>query len=109
MGYAHYVLADGREAGYGVPDVCNVDGCDEKIDRGLAYLCGEVGDGGEHGCGRYFCYAHLSYVVARDGLFVDPPDQLCSACVAAWDAAGHERRPDGCLGSGGPTRGAVPS
>jgi hypothetical protein len=60
MGYAHYTLADGRKAGYGVVATCDEDGCGENIDRGLAYLCGEdPGDGGEHGCGGYFCGEHL--------------------------------------------------
>ncbi len=104
MGYARYLLADGREAGYGVLDVCNLDGCDESIDRGVAQLCGDLGDGGEHGCGRYFCDGHLFYAVARGGLFVDPPDQLCTECVARWDAAGHDQHPYGCLDRNGVTR-----
>lgn len=87
MGYGHYTLPDGREAGYGVPDVCNRDGCGERIDRGLAYLCGEIGDGGEHGCGGYFCSGDLFYVAVRQGRFIDPPPQLCTTCVARWDAA----------------------
>ncbi len=89
MGYAHYVLGDGREAGYGVADVCNVDGCDEKIDRGLAYLCGDVGDGGEHGCGRYFCYTHLFYALRHDEADAAQPPQLCPGCLEKWTQAGH--------------------
>lgn len=59
MGYGSYVLADGREAGYLVEDICNEDGCDTKIDRGLSYLCGKHPGGDEYGCGGYFCENHL--------------------------------------------------
>lgn len=59
MGYAHYTLPDGREAGYGVQAECDAPGCVNMIDRGLSYLCGETPDGhrdpSEHGCGNYFC------------------------------------------------------
>lgn len=90
MGYAHYVLTDGREAGYGVKDTCNTDRCTEEIDRGLAYLCGETPGGDEHGCGGYFCGGHLYY-----GYFDDsdehrmPPHQMCGACLDRWKLAGH--------------------
>lgn len=62
MGYAYYVLPDGREAGYGVTAMCDRDDCNAEIDRGLDYLCGETpGQGGnadEPGCGGYFCARH---------------------------------------------------
>lgn len=62
MGYGYYVLPDGREAGYGVEAECDRDGCTERIDRGLGYLCGNLPDGhrdfSEPGCGRYFCGQH---------------------------------------------------
>jgi hypothetical protein len=61
MGYAYYVLADGREAGYAVEDVCNQDGCEAKIDRGLAFLCGKTPGGDEYGCGGYFCGEDLTF------------------------------------------------
>lgn len=80
MGYAHYTLADGREAGYSVTDVCNEpDVCNEKIDRGLGYLCGGTPGGDEYGCGGYFCGAHL----------YGGPDECvggqCARCLAAWE------------------------
>lgn len=78
MGYGYYVLPDGREAGYAVDATCDQDGCGERIDRGLGYLCGdEPGDGGEHGCGRYFCGSHL---------YSGGPVQLCESCLDAYDA-----------------------
>ena len=61
MGYAYYILPDGREAGYGVEATCDEPGCTARIDRGLGYLCGTEPGGDEHGCGGYFCGAHLTY------------------------------------------------
>jgi hypothetical protein len=82
MGYGSYVLPDGREAGYMVEDICNEDGCTTEIDRGLGYLCGQTPGGDEYGCGGYYCGAHLFYGV---GLC-----QLCTRCIAAWEAAHPE-------------------
>lgn len=48
---------NGRWIGYGVPAWCDEPGCDEKIDRGLAYICDDGGVG-EFGCGRFFCFEH---------------------------------------------------
>jgi len=48
-----------RDVGYGVPATCDHPGCEEKIDRGLAYVCGGEPYGGEHGCGLHFCGKHL--------------------------------------------------
>lgn len=50
-----------RDIGYGVPAMCDHEGCTEKIDRGLAYVCGGDPYGGEEGCGLYFCSQHLFY------------------------------------------------
>lgn len=64
MGYAYYILPDGREAGYGVEATCDRPGCDVMIDRGLGYLCGRAPDGyhsdDEWGCRLYFCGQHLN-------------------------------------------------
>ena len=78
MGYAHYeITRNGEkiEAGYGVETVCEEDGCEEKIDRGLAYLCGETPGGDEHGCGGYYCGQHL-YMSLREGV-----GDLCTRCM----------------------------
>lgn len=48
-----------RDIGYGVPAFCDHPGCNESIDRGLAYVCGGEPYGGERGCGLYFCAKHL--------------------------------------------------
>lgn len=62
MGYGHYDLPDGREAGYMVAAECDHPGCHAEIDRGLGYLCGPHPDGhrdpDEPGCGKYFCGKH---------------------------------------------------
>jgi hypothetical protein len=48
---------EGRDIGYGVPAICDQPGCEEKIDRGLGYVCGQPWDGDE-GCGLFFCMEH---------------------------------------------------
>ena len=50
-----------RDIGYGVPAYCDHPDCNEEIDRGLSYVCGEEPYGGERGCGLYFCSKHLRY------------------------------------------------
>lgn len=70
MGYAFYFNEDGRPAGYGVMATCDKRGCDNRIDRGLGYLCGDDPHGiysDEPGCGRYYCPEHLSWVGPRGG------------------------------------------
>lgn len=59
MGWAHGVV-DGREVGYGVESTCDAQGCEEGIDRGLAYRCGGARNlmQGEPGCGAYVCAGH---------------------------------------------------
>lgn len=47
-----------RDIGYGVPAYCDHPKCDEEIDRGLSYVCGDEPYGGDHGCGLYFCEEH---------------------------------------------------
>jgi len=78
MGYARYeIFRNGEkiEAGYAVEAVCDKDGCTNKIDRGLAYLCGQTPGGDEYGCGGYFCADHLTY------------NQQCQPCGEKADEA----------------------
>lgn len=70
MGWGHGII-DGKEVGYGVEAVCEHSGCDEAIDRGLAYRCGSTPD---EGCNGYFCESHL-YAVAGG-----PQGFWCDAC-----------------------------
>jgi len=79
MGYAHYIVyrnGEEIEAGYTVEDICEEAGCDERIDRGLAHLCGEKPGGDEYGCGGYFCSSHL-YLSSQEG-----HPQMCKGCLA---------------------------
>lgn len=83
MGWATGKNAAGRDVGYAVKATCDLNGCEREIDRGLAYVCGDMHDGGEYGCGGYFCGEHTFYS--------DAPEQLCGTCLAEWERA-HEAR-----------------
>ena len=84
MGNAYYKVTrqDGKtiEAGYGVETVCEEKGCREKIDRGLAYLCGKQPGGDEYGCGGYFCANHLFL-----GSGAPVPEGLCGRCYDRYE------------------------
>lgn len=84
MGWAHGTNASGRAIGYGVAAVCDQEGCTEMIDRGLDYACGGMHDGGDHGCGDYFCPRHLSVGFRDDDT---GSAQLCPACVVRFEGA----------------------
>ena len=58
-----------RDIGYGVPSICDHPRCQERIGRGLSYVCGGEPYGGNRGCGLYFCEEHLGGV-----------EQMCSRC-----------------------------
>lgn len=62
----------GEPMGYSYEGQCSHPDCEADIDHGLAYVCGGMHEGGEHGCGRYFCYEHL--------MIVGVPVQLCIDC-----------------------------
>jgi hypothetical protein len=92
MGYGHYLLPDGREAGYGIDAECDHPGCRVEIDRGLGWLCGELPDGHRDpaapGCGRYYCGQHL------DTLAHDCPNPIGSS----WcDVAGCDEQATDCM------------
>lgn len=68
-----------RDIGYGVPATCDQPKCNEKIDRGLAYVCGgQKPYGGENGCGLYFCEKHQHYHSFRGG----DTGFFCKRCIA---------------------------
>lgn len=71
MGWGFGINHEGREVGYTVEATCDEESCLAKIDRGLAYACGDMHDGGEWGCGKYFCGNHL---------LLGGPCQLCPSC-----------------------------
>jgi hypothetical protein len=66
-----------RDIGYGVPAICDLPKCNEKIDRGLSHVCGDEPYGGDYGCGLYFCEKHMLYREPRGSgrLY-----QLCPRC-----------------------------
>lgn len=73
MGWADCGIGkDGRAMGYAFSGICDHPECEAEIDHGLAYVCGDMHEGGEHGCGKYFCYAHL---------IITPLGQLCPECA----------------------------
>jgi hypothetical protein len=64
MGWAYGKSWDDREIGYSVEAVCDEEGCETEIDRGLAYLCGDLDQvlsNNGYGCGKYFCGSHLFF------------------------------------------------
>lgn len=70
-----------RWIGYGVPATCDFPGCGERIDRGLAYVCGSEPYGGDRGCGLYFCMQHLQLGYDEETETLVGP-QLCAQCTA---------------------------
>lgn len=80
MGWGSGVNNACREVGYLVDATCDQPGCDTDIDRGLAYCCGGMHDGGEHGCGGYFCPEHLGYANNAPTAV-----QFCGPCAAQLD------------------------
>lgn len=63
-----YGFHNGRDIGYGVPAMCDHPGCEAKIHRGLAHVCGGQPYGGETGCGLFFCGDHLVGSFKRDSV-----------------------------------------
>lgn len=74
---------EGREIGYGIEAICDEEGYEEEIDRGLYFVCGDMHGRGEWGCGRCFCAKHL---------FIGPPEQLCGACCDAYVRNSEEEK-----------------
>jgi len=69
-----------RDVGYGVPAECDHPDCDEKIDRGLSFVCGDEPAGrSDKGCGLHFCYGHLSRSLDANHDEVNP--WLCDRCT----------------------------
>jgi hypothetical protein len=74
--------SDGRPIGYAFEATCDEPGCEEKIDRGVSYACGNMhGDGDGYGCEKYFCPAHLRGS-APDG--AGKMRLVCMPCEAQW-------------------------
>lgn len=82
MGWGYGRNAEGREVGYTVEAICDADDCRAEIDRGLAYCCGGMHDGGEEGCGGYFCADHLLLTGCPDAT---PGHFMCEPCCDRWE------------------------
>lgn len=77
MGYSLYWNDTYQQwAGYGAIAYCDHPKCKRVIDRGLSYVCGREGYGGEHGCGLHFCEKHLNLVRFEDGYRM-----VCDRCA----------------------------
>lgn len=79
-----------RDIGYGVPAICDHPDCNEKISRGLGYVCGDEPYGGEHGCGLFFCEQHKTFeaVPIGEADFEDDgcdAKYLCERCASGQD------------------------
>jgi hypothetical protein len=69
----------GRPIGYAHEATCDHPGCAERIDRGLAYACGDMHGFNGNDCEGYFCGQHLFMARLPDGRAVF----LCESCVDA--------------------------
>lgn len=67
----------GRPIGYAHEATCDFPGCNNKIDRGLAYACGGMHGNSDGSCENYFCPEHLEIVEDIDG----ETKQLCFECA----------------------------
>jgi hypothetical protein len=77
MGYQVYEVKGNRFGGYGVPSICDHPDCDEEIDRGMSYCCGND-PRSEYGCHQYFCPKHLQTIKVDEDQYVD----VCERCAA---------------------------
>lgn len=65
---------DGREVGYKVYGPCEFPNCNRRIDRGLAFVCGDSPESPDGGCGKFFCGDHLAFKEDTSHI------QLCPEC-----------------------------
>lgn len=86
---------DGRGIGYNVSAVCDHPGCNKKIDRGLAFACGEMHGEDELSCHRYYCTRHLTTVV--EAPHNDRFTTVCESCRKALLDSGDWIEDDGAL------------
>lgn len=70
---------EGRPIGYAALATCDKEGCEEEINRDLAFVCGEMHGASDISCGRYFCYAHLCALVDYNA------PQLCAKCADRFE------------------------
>lgn len=81
----------GRQVGYSVSATCDQPECKVGIDRGLYFCCGGMHGGGEHGCGGYFCAAHL-FLTGNETESAGA--SLCGLCDELWQAENPDEEED---------------
>ena len=78
MGWGNCGLdSTGRPIGYVFPAFCDHEGCFEKIDRGLSYVCGNMHGESEISCEKYFCENHRSNMVEYEEELI----MICDQCA----------------------------
>ncbi len=80
--------SEGRPIGYAHEATCDHPGCEEKIDRGLAYACGSM-HGSDWSCEKYFCSKHL-HCVCLEKIDREDIQQLCIECKAVLEEEYYE-------------------
>lgn len=84
---------NGRPIGYSHEATCDHDGCNVKIDRGLAYACGDMHGNTEYGCDKYFCSEHRENIVEDGDRYV----RICNSCRETMLATGEFLEIDGAI------------
>lgn len=69
--------SNGRPIGYAHEGTCDQEGCDEKIVRGLAFVCGQMHGSDEVSCEKYFCGKHKANYVMSPSI----ETQVCDECA----------------------------
>lgn len=81
MGWANCGTdSKGRPIGYAHGATCDHPGCNKRINRGLAHVCGDMHGDDEISCEGYFCQEHRIGLIKRDGRYFD----VCEPCEARW-------------------------
>lgn len=85
MGWSHGIV-EGKHVGYAVRAKCEHPGCEKRIDRGMAYKCGNDIGSGVGFCNGFFCSDHL-YFLGRAGA------QVCQTCANDVARMQHRKLP----------------
>lgn len=71
--------SQGRPIGYNHNAICDHPGCNEQIDRGLAFACGDMHGEDEVSCEKYFCGDHKQNFVKTT--YDDRIVSVCDECA----------------------------
>lgn len=82
--------SEGRPIGYVFPATCDHPGCNEEIDRGLSYACGDMHGTTFAGCEGYFCEKHRQNTVIISADEVETAyETVCDSCARQLLASGE--------------------